>query len=276
MAFLQIDETEIDENVTGFLISITDLDELAKAIAIIAMGQADHAARIVADLEPNEPAITLEELCDFAERQLSINGQTDDQKQTSQHHRDGFLFECISWASAHMSSQDHLIIKAPHIKATTQGLDGLVLHMDPEGPSVSRATILEDKCTNYPRRRFRNEVLKGFKAYHGGERSPELVSAASDLLKQAQLNGTEATKAAARVLDNKYRGYRAALTTPDTINTPEKRSKLFKGYKDLEGLHPEQREGFMLLVPSGELREWFGNLADLTILAVKEFRTKHV
>lgn len=276
MTCIATENIEVDEHVCGFLISVTDIEALSKIIAVIAMGQADHAARIVCELEPNTPAFTLPQLCQSARDQLTVKGNTANQLKVSRYQRDGFLFECISWITARLNSNQPVIMKAPHIKATTQGLDGLVIELSPDGSSIARATILEDKCTGKPRDRFRDEVLEGFKKYHNGDRSPELVAAASDLLKQANLNGTAATQAAARVLNNSYRAYKASLTTPDSIDTAKKRSDLFKGYSDLEDLRPEQREGCMLQLPRGELRNWFQELANSTIQAIAIFEDTNV
>ncbi|QPB24436.1 hypothetical protein [Rhizobium sp. 007] len=69
------------------------------------------------------------------------------QKDVSRYHRDGFLFECISWIVARQSSSSRTFMKDPHIAATTQGLDGLAIEMDPTEPVMVGATIFEDKCT---------------------------------------------------------------------------------------------------------------------------------
>src|SRR5690554_308492 len=97
MTCITTENIEVDEHISGVLISVTDIEALSKIIAVIAMGQADHAARIVSELEPNTPAFTLPQICQSARDQLTVKGETEKQINVSRYHRDGFLFECISW-----------------------------------------------------------------------------------------------------------------------------------------------------------------------------------
>jgi hypothetical protein len=73
-----------------------DEDRLAKLIAIIAMGQATHAAEIVSELRPTAAALTDTALKTAAKHQLSIIGDTKDKQDASRWRRNGFLFEAIS------------------------------------------------------------------------------------------------------------------------------------------------------------------------------------
>jgi hypothetical protein len=52
---LTVDTVEIDEHCTGSRWAAADIEHLARIVAIIAMGQAAHAARIVNELLPSEP-----------------------------------------------------------------------------------------------------------------------------------------------------------------------------------------------------------------------------
>ncbi len=49
---------EIDDHVTGYVWSVADLAELSRVIAVIALGQAQHAARIIEELELHGPAFS--------------------------------------------------------------------------------------------------------------------------------------------------------------------------------------------------------------------------
>jgi len=132
---------EVDDDVTGQLWNVNDTKSLAQLIAVIALGQAQHAVRIIEELEPLAPALTAAELFRGARGQMFIRGTTEAQKDTSRYHRDGFLFECISWIVARQSSSPRTFMKDPHIAATTQGLDGLAIEMDPEKDEMIGATI---------------------------------------------------------------------------------------------------------------------------------------
>lgn len=239
-------------------------DGLARIISIVAMGQALHAAEIIRTLDPAEPAFRSINSFNAARDQLQIHGTTDDQRNTSRWHRDGFIFEVISWVAIQKTAPLKSLMKTPHIKATTQGLDGLLLEIINTPPEIQRATICEDKCSKNPRDIFRDEVLPAFKRHHAGKREPELVAEAASLLAQLGLNGTEATKAASRVLELEARRYRAALAVETVHDSLAARKKLFKNFDDLEGVGQTQRLAATFIV-EGNLRDYFDSLAAKTI-----------
>ena len=119
---------------------------------------------------------------------------------------------------------------------------------------IKTVTICEDKCTDYPRNKCRDEVMPTFTEHHGNQvRGRELLATAVDIIKSEFTNGTEALIAAQRVMDLGCRHYRAALTVDATIVTPEKRAKLFKDYNGLAGIEQSQRIG-ATFVMSGDRR----------------------
>ena len=141
---------------------------------------------------------------------------------------------------------------------------------------IKTVTICEDKCTDYPRNKFRDEVMPTFTEHHGNQvRGRELLATAVDIIKSKFTNDTEALIAAQRVMELGRRRYRAALTVDATIVTPAKRAKLFKDYNGLAGIEQSQRIG-ATFVMSGDLRTWFQQLADAVIAAIKSGKVKSV
>lgn len=59
---LKIEACKVNEHCVGLRWEVSDADYLARIIAIIAMGQALHAAQIITDLSPAAPAINDEAL----------------------------------------------------------------------------------------------------------------------------------------------------------------------------------------------------------------------
>ena len=268
LSAIQSTVVQVDTDVTGLDWKVTDLSALARTVAVVALGQAQHAARIIEELEPAVPAFSDAELIEDAKRQMLVRGDSEDVRQASRVHRDGFLFECMSWIVARQSASDRTFLKDPHIDATSHGLDGLIIELHATNPVLMRATICEDKCTGNPRRKFRREVMKTFDEHHRNKRGRDLVANAVALIRESGLNGTDATKAAARVLEKGVRSYRAALTTK--VLTDKARTKLFKGYSDLDGIAQAQRIGATFTI-DGDLRTWFQDLADATIAALEDF-----
>lgn len=266
---LGIAEVDINEHCLGRRWTVANLDVLARIIAIIAMGQAAHAAQIIAELLPAEPAIDDADLRADAIQALSIHGDTDKARKASRYQRDGFIFEAISWAAAQQETNGKALLRDPHIKSTTQGLDGLMIELEDKLLTIRRATIFEDKCSEDPRRVFRDEIMPTFQRYHKNSRASELLAAAATLLKQSGLNGKEAIEAAASVLDREYRAYRGSLATTREDDSKERRHRLFNGYEKLDGIAASQRIGGVLIT-SDNLRTWFDDLAAHAISYVDE------
>ena len=263
-AALTIEEVDINEHCTGSRWSVDNLNLLARIISIITMGQAAHAAQIIAELAPAEPAINNEALRADAKKALSIKGGTDNKRRASRYHRDGLIFEVISWVAAQHATKGKALLRDPHIKSTTQGLDGLMIELDETLSTISRATIFEDKCSENPRRVFRDEIMDAFLTYHKKSRASELLAAAAALLEKTNLSGTNAIEAAARVLDTGYRAYRGSMAITPKDDSKKRRTRIFKGYENLDGITASQRIGGVL-VTADDLRAWFDELAECAI-----------
>jgi len=261
---------DVDDFVTGHIWTVAGIHELAKVIAVIALGQVEHAAEIINELGSVVPVGSRSEFYQEAREQLRIRGTTANQIDVLRYHRDGFLFECMSWIAARQVADENTYLKDPHISSTTQGLDGLIIQMDPEEKVVLHTTICEDKCTQNPRETFRDKVMVAFTEHHQNKRGRDLLANAVSLIKQSGLRGTAATLAAERVYDKTHRTYRAALTVNSDITTAEERQKLFKGYDELTDISQAQRIGATLIV-TGNLRDWFQELADHVMQALEEF-----
>ena len=77
---LTMDAVIVDANAVGSRWTVQDINRLANLIALIAMGQALHAAKIIEDLTPTSSAITAASLTKAAKHQLKINGATTSSK----------------------------------------------------------------------------------------------------------------------------------------------------------------------------------------------------
>ena len=76
--------------------------------------------------------------------------------------------------------------------ATAQDIDGLILEFTEGIPEIEWATIREDKCSQPPRHIFQSQVLKTFRSHHKGERAPELLANAADLLDKITKDASQA------------------------------------------------------------------------------------
>jgi hypothetical protein len=272
-AALVIEQVDVDQHCIGLRWTAGDPDRLARVIAIIAMGQAAHAARIIGELLPSAPAINVDALRKDAKRRLSVRGDTEAKREASRWQRDGLIHEAISWTAANLEAEGKALLRDPHLSSTTQGLDGLMIEMDATGTAIVRATIFEDKCSEHPRTKFRDEIMPAFKVHHQNRRAAELVATAAALITRLGLDGTKSTKAAARVLDKKYRAYRGSLAVTSVDDSLERRKKLFKNYDELDGIKASQRIG-ATLITGDDLRGWFDELAGRAIAYIDTLGTR--
>ncbi|MNR32673.1 hypothetical protein D3C85_1502790 [compost metagenome] len=72
-----------------------------------------------------------------------------------------------------------------------------------------------------------------------------------------------------------YRSYRAALTVDKDTCTSEELQKLFVNYHELTDISKAQRIGATFIV-TGDLRDWFDELASHVLHALNEFEAAEV
>lgn len=259
----------IDADCTGERWQVLDDEQLAHLIAIIAMGQAARASHILAELIPASPAFTIPELKAEATIRLTVQ----EKKQTPRigyprWQRDGFMFEAISWIAARQVHGANAYMKDPHVSATSQGLDGLMLELSVDKAQIERTTIFEDKCTDDPPAIFKSQVIPAFRDRHENRRSAEVIAAATALLGKAGISDGEAAKLAAAVTDRAKRRYRAAFAVTEDLDNDQGRQGIFAGYNQIGDIDQSQRLGACLVVPH-KLRDWFDQLAALAIAYIE-------
>lgn len=256
---LTTEAVPVDGDCTGMRWRATDTSALARLIAIMAMGQAAYAAHILATLSPAGPKISTAQL--RAEAKIKLTVEEPAKKLRGGYpkwQRDGLIFESISWLVARQTHPAGLL-KAPHVSATTQGLDGLMIELTANKTGIARTTIFEDKCSDDPRGTFLGKVLPEFKKRHNNERSAEIISAAVALIQTAGLDEVTATEFAAAVTDQSLRNYRASFAVD--VDSDADRKKLFADYNRITNVTAEQRIGATLVVPP-KMRNWFDALAN--------------
>src|SRR5258707_7314468 len=93
-------------NITGFVWKITDENELARLVARVYLGHAHHVERILIKFRPKGKGPPVDgNATKSAKALLNINTT----------HRDGLLFQTISWIVAQgASSSKGSVIKLPH------------------------------------------------------------------------------------------------------------------------------------------------------------------
>lgn len=234
---------------------VADVDALAEHVARLAVGQYRHVAKIILGERATAAAVSQSAKAD-AVALLTVK------KGEESWHRDGWLFQAISWIAAHDASG--VAIRAPHLIKAHKGFDGLQLELNNAG-DVLAVIIFEDKATEHPRATIRKDVWPGIVKLEKGERTNELCQEISSLL-EVQLKifpNLDVDAAVQQIVWKETRRYRVAITVDEPHLTATKRKKLFKDYDTHAPGDIARRRAETLCVP--DLRPWMQTFADKVI-----------
>ncbi len=233
--------------------SVADLATLAHIAALVLLGRSRHAANILqgAQGRPVLPAANQKERL----RQQLVLLATDDSA-----HRDGLLFEIICWIAAKLTTTPQEVISDPHLAATQQGTDAIKISFDAASRTIDRVTVYEHKCTDYPRKRFREEVLPAFKEYMSGARDHQLSQASISLLDAFDLTDDELVRIYDKLTSARPLAFRAALTVKPGSFPAHKCIALFKNF---ESIPTPIDDRFGDTFPLSDIRQWFDLFAAL-------------
>lgn len=236
--------------------SVPSVDELADAIAIIAVGQALHVANILHAAGVTAKPTT-KGAVKGAIKLLTSSGNNA--------HRDGWMFQVMSWLAAQLRTPGALM-NTPHMIHAHKGLDGLQVSID-GAENVTAVVIFEDKATENPRSVVREEVWPEFLEFESGEREHLLAAEVALLLKGAGLSDPQ--QAVADIMWTKARHYRLSVT--DAVSTDQSQAKLFKGYATKVDGDIKRRRAEVFEVTG--LRKWMDDLARLAITKAQALAT---
>jgi len=242
---------------------IEDEDVLADMIARVAIGQSRTVERI---LHATDASLVEYPTGGFvgARSLLAVEEGQDS------YHRDGWVFQVISWIAAH-SQDDDALIRAPQMIKADKGLDGLIVEFNDDG--VAQAIICEEKATENARQKVQSAVWPEFMDFETGARDNELVASVTALL--AQSGDLDPDRAVADILWQDTRAYRVAVTVDGTHRDDVGRKSLFKGYEVAVSGDVTRRRAETLFLD--DMRSWVDLLAmkAVAIIDVVE-RTSHV
>lgn len=236
---------------------VADQDVLAEHVARIAVGQYRHVAKILANAG-TPPLETDDDAKADAVALLTVTGK-------DPWHRDGWLFQAISWIAAHTGGG--AAIRPPHLIHAHKGFDGLQLELASDG-SVQAVIIFEDKATESPRDTIRDDVLPGIVKLEMGKRRNQLSQEVSSLL-EAQVRtfpDLDLDAAVKQIVWKEARRYRVAITVASSHDDAAKRKALFKDFDTHAPGGIDRRLGETMVIP--ELRKWMQAFAELTITKI--------
>lgn len=236
--------------------AIASDDELAKLVARVALGQSHHALRVLREtgfIGPKTAATTLPGA-------LKLLTAVDPKKP---YHRDGWLFQVISWIAAHLQEPGGLIME-PHMIHAHKGFDGVHVRMVAGG--VDTVVICEEKATKNPRKMVRG-IWTEFEGMQKGDNDHRLLSEVLVILKAR--GGIDLDAAIEQLVWKNARAYRVAITVAD-----EDIDDVFEGYPNVIVGDVVKRRSEVL--PLKNMRSWMSAIAAKARVCAEEIMGAHV
>lgn len=278
---MPIDFEKHDNKPTCFLDewSIEDLDELAKVLAWLYVRKPKHAAKIIAKLAPGAASFPGREFDaarallsyrtddiakDLTSKDEKIRKAAEDKRDTRIEHRDGLLFQHISWVAASIRYPDsHL--STPHVRTADKGFDGVLIRIN-ANTALGSVTLCEDKATTNPRGLVTQSIWKEFKSIHKGEKDLEIHDAVTALLEKA--DGVNVELALQGISWDNLRRYRIALTAPEAAKKKSGYAHIFDGFEKVAiGKVVTRKAEFLALA---DVRKFLNDLAQMVIVELDE------
>ncbi|MFC0252685.1 hypothetical protein [Massilia consociata] len=270
--------------------SIQDHDAFIHALAWIYLQKPLHAARIAEALPlpkkaalPGNPFIGAMSKLQVRRDDLKTGLLSKDPKELKKaqdqldariSHRDGLLFQHISWLAA--AIQYPAALKAPpHSRVADKGFDGIILDVNAIAFEISRLIMCEDKASTDPRQLVRRDVWNEFKTIHAGIRDDEVNSSVTALL--STLNGISPDDLEG-ILDSvcwkKVRQFRVALAVGPDREKDGGYKHLFRGF---DKAHPDgcEKTRYAEVMPMKDVRLVLDEIA-MKVYAKLEEMNPHV
>ncbi|MEM8773170.1 MAG: hypothetical protein AAGD92_16115 [Pseudomonadota bacterium] len=241
---------------SGSTWAVDDDHALADMIARVALGQSRSVERILQATDALPPDYPTGGFLG-AKALLSVEEGADP------YHRDGWVFQVISWIAAHRQNADALI-RAPQMIKADKGLDGLIIEFDDD--DVAHVVICEEKATEHARQKVKGAVWPEFANFETGARDNELVASVTSLLERS--GDSEPDKTVADILWRDTRAYRVAVTVGEGHSNSAGRKRLFKGYEKIVSGHVDRRRAETLFLD--DIRAWIAEIATRAHAVVDE------
>lgn len=233
--------------IKGYLWTINNENELARLVARVYLGQARHVEKILRKLQPGDVTIPASDGAVSGAKKL-LGGAAD--------HRDGLLFQTISWIVAQRDAANGSLIRLPHLIRAHKGFDGLQIDVSGK-QELTALVIFEDKATTKSRDTVRDEVWPSFKELEAGERENELMQETTALLDRAvNLDGDKIVHG---IVWDQIRKYRLSITGEPTHSNAVRFKKLFRDYETVVPGNTDKRAAAVLCL--SDLRTWMTGFA---------------
>jgi hypothetical protein len=258
-------------------------EQLVTVLAYLYLQQEQNAQRVIKILETRALSSTervlpnaIEKLTAPKQADLDLleHGDVDEQAKAGKRikvsvwHRDGHLFQYVSWVVARMASPLS-ILTPPHVRQTDKGFDGFMIDLDDTQKHVLKVVLCEDKASVAPRPLITGSVWKEITSIKDGEREDEVLSSLTTLLKAVpNLSAEELEDAVDVIFWDKIRQFRLSVATGEDQRGVNDFAHLVVGFEDVAMGALESRVGGVL--PFDDVRDGLNQLAQEVIVKLQQ------
>lgn len=252
---------------------VADTKRLVDALAWLYLRKPSHAARIIGELAPGsagfpgrvfDNAIDLlrynvsDIAADLASADPSVVEAAEKKRDIRIVHRDGLLFQYVSWVAANIQFPT-AHATAPHVRKADKGFDGLLLEVSPTG--ISRLILCEDKASTSPRGLVTGSIWPDIIEISDGERDLEILDGVTALLDS--LKDVDRESILVKASWERAREYRVALTVEPKLQKEGSYVHLFDGFDGCAtgNLNVRMAE----VMPLSDIRAYLQSLADQVV-----------
>lgn len=257
-ASLRTDRTDHDDLCHGWKWFVADKNKLAEQVALIALGQSRHVMMILQ--ATNLPKLEF----DVDERKAAINHIF----KGDIRHRNGWLFQAISWIAANNESSDTLT-RIPQYPKAHKGFDNFQVKMDSTGSTIIGVIVSEDKATVNARKVVREDILPEFSQIENREKMPELTHEVNGMIAECVTanRNFDIHSAIRNTLWKSNISYRISITIQAIQISDNDRKKVFVGFDDKVPGSVSRRIANTFHIDT--LSEWMQEFAELVITKIK-------
>ncbi|RJL07300.1 hypothetical protein D3P06_00745 [Paracoccus aestuarii] len=257
-----------------------DRNKLIEILAYLYLRQEENAQRVINALEPRrrtpkgrvvENVVRKLTAARPEDVELTTSGTKAEKEaaenriRTSIFHRDGLLFQHISWIVARQAIP-HAYMTSPHVRQADKGFDGFIIELDELESGIKRIVMCEDKASTTPRKLVNSSVWPEIRMILRGDRDDEILADLVTLLKSVP--DIDAEAAVDEMFWEGARQFRVAVATGENRRKSGSFLHIVAGFEAVAGGPLETRTAGVL--PFEDVREGLALLADEVIAKVKE------
>ncbi|WP_174870608.1 hypothetical protein [Pectobacterium polaris] len=230
-----------------WIISNKNRAKLIEVIAYLYLRQEENAQRVINTLDP-QPRVPKGRVAENVVRKLTApraedvellkSGNEAEKKaagkriDTSIIHRDGLLFQHISWVAARLELPNGYMT-SPHVRQADKGFDGFIIELDESVGEIKRILLCEDKASKSPRNLITSSVWPEIGAIRNGDRDDEILADLVTLLRGVP--SIDAEEAVDKIFWEGAREFRVAVATGENQRRAGSFLHIIDGFETIAG-----------------------------------------